>query len=624
MKFTLHEIKLWFNVDFSEAKSYIFLPNKVNVITGNATTGKSSFWSIIDYCLLSGKVNLPNTIYDKALWFGMRFTINDKEISIIRKSPEKGAPSSEIIFNEGDFPDKFDIKTPIEEVKTFLDNEFGITDALRFPYGNEFGKVSLNISYRHFLLFNALTETIIGAPETYFDTTFFGKEEYEKALSHIFDLVIGVNDLENLKAIERLKEIENELKKIQSQNKSNETKKKNFGTSVYSLLDKCKEYNFIEYDHFIDTPEKALAIIQEVIENIKKNAMNSSLFLELDILNKNRGKIQGQINAVTQYQREYDQYRKNLNKTADSLQPIEFLNKNLSDQLVNSYETKFFLDSLETSLKNIKSSLTKKVTEPVKVDGDIKELKDQLKNISDKIDELTKIQKNYLAEGEKFIVLGEIKNAYEQLQKREITKPIDVIKLNRLTEEKERLSKVPAETSQIKYTMRTLLNDSIQRNFDLLKSLPAYQNSKLDFNTEKMILQLTPKGQLFPLDNVGSKSNYMFMHLCVYLGLHEHMINLQQNHVPPFLFIDQPSIPYYANANDNEKGNDDKSKLIDAFTLLNSFIEYINKTKKQSFQIFMVEHASKEYWLENDLSYFHTVDEFIDGKGLIPQNIYNN
>jgi len=148
--------------------------------------------------------------------------------------------------------------------------------------------------------------------------------------------------------------------------------------------------------------------------------------------------------------------------------------------------------------------------------------------------------------------------------------------------------------------------------------VPYNKNSRLEFNSDKMILQLFPEGQMFPLDNVGSASNYMFMHLCVYLGLHEHVINLKQENIPPFLFIDQPSTPYY------EGKNDDKTKLIDAFSLLNSFIDYITVQKKHNFQIFMVEHASKEYWLENDLSFFHTVDEFINGKGLIPSDIYNN
>lgn len=622
MKFTLHEIKLWFKTEPIETKSYEFKPTKINVITGDATTGKSSLWSIIDYCLLSGKVNIPNTIYEKVSWFGIRFTINNEEVSIIRKAPDNGAVASELIFHLGKFPDALKGNTSVAEMKAFLDKEFGITDALRFPYGKEFGKAPFNISYRHFLLFNALTETVIGAPETYFDTTFFGKEEYDKALTHIFDLVIGVNDMENIKALERLKEIDKELLAIQKQEKGNQNKTKNFEADVFRLIDKCRQHNFMEYDQILYSVDEALALIHEIIENTKRTASNSSLFAELDVLNRDKYRIQGQINAVSQYQKEYEQYRRNLNKSADSLQPIQFLNQNLSDQLVDSYETKSFLDSLESSLNMIKSSLSNKVTEPVKVDGDIKKFREQLRDVNSRIEQLSTIQKNYQAEGQRFIALGEIKNTYEEILKRRILKPIDTVKLNILNEDKERLSKVPSDVLQIKHNMRTLLNESIQRNFNLLSSLPAYRNSRLDFNPDKMILQLYPNGNLFPLDNVGSKSNYMFMHLCVYLGLHEHMINVEQDHVPQFLFVDQPSIPYYAG--DNQKGNDDRSKLIDAFTLLNSFVEFINKTKNESFQIFMVEHAPKEYWIENNLSYFHTVDEFIEGEGLIPQNIYND
>jgi hypothetical protein len=101
MKFVLHEIKLWFKDADAEPKNYQFLPDKVNVITGGSNTGKTSFWNIIDYCLLSGKVNIANTINDKVLWFGIHFSINDKQISIVRKTPDKGAVSSEVFFNLG-------------------------------------------------------------------------------------------------------------------------------------------------------------------------------------------------------------------------------------------------------------------------------------------------------------------------------------------------------------------------------------------------------------------------------------------------------------------------------------------------------------------------------------------
>ncbi|QNR86756.1 DUF3732 domain-containing protein [Pedobacter riviphilus] len=618
MKFILHEIKLWFKDENTEPKNYQFLPNKVNVITGDSTTGKTSFWNIIDYCLLSGKVTVPTEIIDKVLWFGIRFTINGKEMSIVRKTPSNGSVSADVFFALGSFPNTPSNNGEIAEIKAILDEEFGISDNLRFPFGKGLGKTTFNISYRHFLLFNSLTQTIIDAPETYFDTTFYGKEEYDKALSHIFDLVIGVNDMENIKAIERLQEIENGLKTIQNQEKGNQNKIKNFETEIFSLIEKCKTYNFIEYSDSFDDVDNAILTIKDIIDNTKKVAENSKLFSEVNGLYKNKNELQAQVNAISQYQREYDLYKKNLNKSADSLQPIEFLSQKLSDQLVDSYETKLFVESLESSLKNIKANLSKKIAEPLKVTGDVKELRAQIQEIDKRIVQLNEIKKNYQSEGEKFIILGEIKHAYEQILKREVIKPIDTIKLNSLNEEKERLLKVPQETSQIKFSMKTLLNQSIQRNFNQLSSLAKYNNSRVEFSSEKMILQLIPDGQIFALDNVGSASNYMFMHLCLYLGLHEHVLNIEQDHIPEFLFIDQPSTPYY------EGKNDDKAKLLDAFKLLDSFVGYINFEKKKHFQIIMVEHASKEYWIDNNLSYFHTVDEFIDGKGLIPNEIYNN
>ena len=219
MNFILHEINLWFKKENAKTKSYRFKPNKINVITGDATTGKTSFWSIIDYCLLSGKVNIANTINQKVSWYGISFTINDKDISTARKSPTNDTISSDIFFIEGAhlLPDKVKGNKKIAEIKSFLDLEFGITDKLRFPFGNQSGKTSFNLSYRYFLLFNAITEDIIATSKTYFDTTFFGKEEYDRALSHLFDLVIGVNDMENIKSNEETDRIEKEISRIQNQ-----------------------------------------------------------------------------------------------------------------------------------------------------------------------------------------------------------------------------------------------------------------------------------------------------------------------------------------------------------------------------------------------------------------------
>jgi len=618
MKFILHEIKLWFKNRNTEPKSYDLLPNKVNVITGGSTTGKTSFWNIIDYCLLSGKVTIPTDIIDKVEWFGIRFIINNKVISLIRRTPELGAPSSSIYFAFDGFPSEPIANMQIAEVKSILDGEFGINDDLRFPYGKDIGKSTFNLSYRHFLIFNSLTQNLIIAPETYFDTTFYGKEEYDKVLTHIFDLVIGVNDMQKIKADESLKVVENDIKKIQNLIKGNQKAEENFQSEIFRLVNWCKRLNFIEYTESFEDTDSAISVILDVVKNRKQAARNAALFSEIDTLNASKKQLQSQINSIIQYQREYDFYKKNLNKSADSLQPIEYLSEKLSDQLVDSYETRVFINYLESSLKGIKDNLSTKKEAPLKVNGDTIALKGQIEIIDKRLTEINAIKENYLKEGEKFIELGKIDYALEQTLNNRTIKPVDTVRLNELNDEKANLVKNNQDTTEIKFTMNTLLNESIQRNFDLVSSMDAYNKSKVSFNSERMLLQLTPAWQLFVLDNVGSASNYMFMHLCLYLGLHEHILKLEQEHVAPFLFIDQPSIPYF------EGTNDDKIKLTDAFNLLNSFIEYVTVEKKKDFQIFMVEHAPKEFWEDNDFVHFHTVDQFINGNGLIPKEIYNS
>lgn len=623
MKFIIHEIKLWFKGGNNISKSYELLPNKVNVVTGDATTGKTSFWSIIDYCLMANKTNIANSINEKVAWYGIRFTINENEISIARKATQKETVSSEVYFGYGALPSSPLANIEIAQVKSILDKEFGITDELRFPYGKDLGKVPFNLSYRHFLLFNSLTENIIGTSNTYFDTPFYGKEEYDKALTHIFDLVIGVNDMVNSKAKERIKQIDDEIKKIYSREKRKNQSEKAFAKGIYALIEKLKEHKLIEYASEINSLDDAIQTIKELISDSKKIANNSTLFEEIDRLNKRRLEINMQLSAFDRYKKEYESYKRNLEKSADSLKPIEYLNKNLSDQLIESYETKTFIDSLECSLKSIQKELSKQQLKPLRTTIDVESLQKELSDIESRINNLNSIQQVYRTEGEKYIIIGEVKNAYESLLKKEDLKPIDGALLNQLNDEKANLEHNLKNIDEVKYRMKNLLNKCIQRNYNRLESLPAYKNSHTQFNDIDMILQLVPEGQLFPLENVGSKSNYMFMHLCFYLGLHEHMINVGQVHVPQFLFIDQPSIPYYTGSSNEKTGNDDKKKLLDAFSLIDSFISYIITEKKTTFQIFMVEHAPKEYWNENNLLNFHTVDEFINGDGLIPSDIYN-
>lgn len=90
--------------------------------------------------------------------------------------------------------------------------------------------------------------------------------------------------------------------------------------------------------------------------------------------------------------------------------------------------------------------------------------------------------------------------------------------------------------------------------------------------------------------------------------------------IVPILFIDQPSVPYYENK-DSDKSND-KSKLQDAFSVINSFMKEMVEDWNQDFQILLIEHADESFWTgDNKLEYFTTKANFDGDNALVPFHV---
>ena len=626
MKFALYEIKLWFTEN--KTRSFHFKPNKVNVITGDSSTGKTNLWNIIDYCLLSDKVNIASTINKKVSWFGITFSINGKNMSIARRTPENDTASSDIYYaNQLEFPaNNIERNISIPELRKILDKEFYITDDVKKVFSWKQGRNTASLNYRHFLLFNALTENIIGSQHTYFDTVFFDMKDYEKNIPLIFDLAIGASNLDNHTIRKKIKDISYEitkLKKRQSQNKQDASDYKELITKLFIKLISLGIIKNTEYQFSTDEMFNQIQSIINRFTNIPENSISDN---ELEDLLKKETDIKVQLNTLNKYQNEYKRYVNTLNKYADSLMPIEFLKKNLSDEILYTPETQPFIQLLETSLKDIKNNIEKSEATPIQVEDDIAALKINLAKISKKIADIRKLKEDYQITPDKLLSIGEIKYELECfIQNKKKGMIIETGKIDELITEKKALEKKAENIEQTKLTLKQNLNHEIQQIYNQITTISSYKGYKIIFDDTNMNIKLQPPEELFPLENVGSKSNYMFMHLCFYLGLHSHMINVEKtyntnSYVPRFLFIDQPSIPYYV-GNDTKIKNNDKENLMNAFLIINDFISKINNSGTE-FQIIMVEHAPKSYWEDNELNNFHTVDEFINRKGLILQDIF--
>lgn len=90
MNLYIESIKLWFK-GFSENSqrtiTYPFIPNKINVITGDSSTGKSSILGIIDYLFLSDNpVIVENIVNENVEFYGMHLYLNGTSYILVNGS----------------------------------------------------------------------------------------------------------------------------------------------------------------------------------------------------------------------------------------------------------------------------------------------------------------------------------------------------------------------------------------------------------------------------------------------------------------------------------------------------------------------------------------------------------
>lgn len=617
MNFYIRQIKLWFKQNV-KPKVYEFVPNKINVITGDSSTGKSSILRIIDYCLLSERSTIVEDVINQNVkWYGLAFSLNNVDYVIARKNPQNETAEQQMFFSEGkEFPDELQANT--NRGKLLLKfNELFQTPKATFRIDKK--KTEVNLNFRHFLIFSYLTEDIIATMNTYFDSNFFGsKIDFDYFLDDFIKIALGIEDA---KQDELKKKYAEEKKKMEAEYKKREDyakKKLTYEKTLLRLKDKFVSLGLGENSFFNDV-DTMLGIVKQGLQKFEQYSDNDKIMKDLDALKEKRKTLTAQIAKYNSLKREYMRYQDISQDQGDSLVPLDFLNKHI-EEVLDYEDTKLLVQSLRDSLRKIKETCDQKVELPENFEQHYKELIEQRQVVDSKITRMDTLSKNsasvrWMHEAVK------LKIEFENLKEPKSKGLMDSEYIN-LQDEVNDLSDKISRFISNKSEIEAGLDDAINKYYGSQIGISASYNScRPHFNIEERMLMLQSPDSKFYKRNVGSKSNYMFMHLCFFLGLHDFLLQQNNAFVPNFLFIDQPSIPYYADKTKHNENiqNDDEKKLRDAFCLMNHFMDSIVGLKKRDFQIIMIEHADSKYW--NNFKYFETRYVFTEDKdfGLIPK-----
>lgn len=598
----------------STLRNFELEENKVNVITGDSGRGKSSILAIIDYCLLSSssdgisKTNVDNFVN----WYGIRFNINGKYFTVCRKATHFEEDDLVYFDKDGDIPHLPINNIRKDALKEHLNYEFGIDSSLKIPYGGRFIQQGSKVSYRYFIPHCFIDQTTLTSSEHLYSK--ISDLKTRERIDRTFDMALGSENAQTMIMRTRLEELQRNLSRIEYKYSASKESYFNFESEIESLHDRAYHFGLIIENNKNETT------VGDKFENLK-SIVNYKDINEIPAINE-KTKIENELFLlkkeladINEYIKTNSEYKKFLKDNQDSLLIAKYLDDNYSNILYTHNIYSIVKSLLNQSLEIKKAIAEKGKTSLIsKTNDKKKELELKISSLSKK---LTTFSDEKITPIELYRFIGELSSEIKRVTVIPKYDYADTIaKITTRIEELE--SKITDNNVFKEYTLN-LLNEKVKKIFTRMP-LKGFENATPIFNKAKKTLDLINNNQVEKMIDIGSASNYMYVHIAYFLALHELIRDRNVPWVPRFLVIDQPSTPYFSTAG---KKTDDFESLDAALNELDSFIEIMRSYG--GFQIVLLEHIEESYWLDRQMTNFKLVDkELRNDYGLIQVNSKKN
>ena len=636
MKLAILKIILWPKDQNHSPRIIHFAPGKINIITGESGTGKSTLTWIIDYCLGSGKCSIPvGLIREVTGWFGLHLQLANTEMIIARRNPEGQQTTTDIFWSEGlslIVPPTIEKNARVEDLKNRL-NQISHLPNLDFSTDENVG-FGGRASCRDMAAFNFQPQHIVANPYTFFfkaDTT-----EHREKLRIIFPLVLGAIDANMLVKQRELKDTEREFDRLRRELDARLGAARAWEAEVEGYYMQARTLGLLP-----DSPppeagwllDKYILELQKVPETVRKMDLPdvkegtgetavkelTSLVNEEDRLGQEIGSIRRRLGKLDQLSSSVGDYNTILTGQEDRLQGVGWFEEKLS----NTHECPVCaavhtegnprLEELKTLAHEFKSLSTSVHQAPAKLDQELAVLRQELRDLEGAISKVRQKRKylenssNALASQRQlvrqiYLFVGRVEQALENVSASrnvdKLRKEVQILS-EKIVELKKHLD--PLKQRDRVNAAVDKVSAKIADYARLLKLEHATENVRL--NTRELTLQFKPlSGRTDFLWEVGSGQNWVGYHIAGLLALHEHFISLNQNSVPRFLVIDQPSQVYFPEAWPTmEKTPDDPSRTdsssdIEGVRRIFGALSYFVNAVEGQFQIIVTEHAGSITW----------------------------
>lgn len=644
MIFSLSKLIIWPRSALKGARVVSFKETGVNLITGSSRSGKSAIIKIIDYCLGSGKCNIPKLgpIRRSSAWYGVVIRTAEGYKLFARPDPDDQESTDDYMLIESAspiIPERPAKNTNRDTIKAVLARLAQLPQATADFYRTGSGYKG-RASFGDMTAFMFQPQTIVAS-----DTQLFFEvedENHARKLREIFPLVLGAVDSDTLVKQHRLADVRRLLERQRRQLEALSTSVKDYAGDVRGRYLAAIDLGLIKGDvgliDHADIPvllERLRDLATGWAEGQRPPIQGSSLTIEprLAELRRRESVSEQQIVSlrVRRVQlRELSQARQ-MSESAlaherDRLSPTSWLVKDISKAGncpfcgSENYTATVELARLGERAATVESQWRGIAAMPPMLDAEEVEIQ---RALTQEEEQLRQIR----AERAQLEQLTDRAREADEERALFIGKLIEFLGVQGMLSDDAWLSKQIEDLESEEQDLRAQVDGDMiaQRKEDALLIVSKYaqhygeivelenNNSLIKLDTKALTVRvLDDRGKSAWLHQIGSGANHLGYHVATMLALHEFFVAKPIPYVPSLLILDQPSQTQFPDDLDEE---DEQEELLAVHKAFEAFDDAIDRTDGM-LQVIVSEHAGKTVYA--GIRNLTIVERWRRGRKLIP------
>jgi hypothetical protein len=640
----VREVAIW-NHDGAR-RTVSFRLGELNIITGEAKTGKSALLEIVEFCSGRRTVSLPEGVLTRVVdWYGVIFAAGAQAIFVGRPAPQQGQGSvsgahlaiggTSLVFPEYG---ELEVNSNADAVTEYLTRAAGIGEFETAPPPSS-TRPALRPNVRHASIYCFQRQNEIANPRQLFHRQ---EEDFmPQAIKDTLPYFLGAVDREVPTLRNRLHFLRRDLRQAERRLEDAQRFELRVPGRSSALLSEAIDAGLVaasdsEYDPLqllraaLETPtEPELGQQPEETEYRRLAAESQQLTGEL------RG-LGDRINALRTASTDQDEYRGELVEQAARLETLGLFGTSDGDGSVcpicNSHLERpdatvsqliAATGEVQAEVSAATAAAPARRTALDELETRAAEMRERLRETHVALAALSRDQERVRAFRDVAIARGYVKGRIvqhlEELDRVEETslsgQEQEVARLRREVAELEERLDPEIEREQM-ISRLNVIGEDMTTWADQLGLEHAAGRARID-GAQLTVVVDTNDGPI-PLERMGSASNWVGYHLVAHLGLHR-WFTTHKRPVPRFLMLDQPTQAFYppdvnallaTDVDTDALSDDDRTSVAEMFELMRSVVDEL----APDLQIIVMDHANLATpWFQDSV-----VEVWRDGNKLVP------